>query len=84
MISFLSVTTNAAVCLAFLVKKGPKKKLGSCCREQKTQFSGPALRSLATFYIELEQFCCLLSEAKACMWNAKTDNKLHVTGKFEF
>ena len=33
-------------------------KLDSCCRERKMQFSGPILRSLANFYIELEQFCC--------------------------
>ena len=27
---------NAAVCLAFLVHKGPRMRLGSCCRERKT------------------------------------------------
>ena len=56
------------MCLVFLVYKGPTMKLGSRCRESEIQFSGPALRSLANFYIELVQFCCSLSAAKACIW----------------
>ena len=72
------------MCLARLVYNGPKMKLGSCCRERKMQLSGPTLRSLANFYTEVEQFCCLLSAAKACIWNIRHDNKLHVVGKFLF
>ena len=49
------LTSNAAVCLAFVFDKGTKMKGGSCCRERKMQFSGPTLRSLVNFYIELEQ-----------------------------
>ena len=59
-------------------------KLGSCCREKKLQFSSPTLRYLTNFYIELEQSCCSLSAVKACIWNIRPDNKLHVTGKFVF
>ena len=66
----------------FLVYTGPKMKLGSCCRERKMQFSGPTLRSLANFNMELERFWCSLSVAKACMWNIRPDNKICLTGKF--
>ena len=59
-------------------------KLGSCPRESKIQFSGPALRSLANFYIELEQFCCSLSVAFAGKWNKRPDNKIYIVGKFVF
>ena len=34
---------DTLVCLAFLVYKGPKMKLGSCFRESTMQFSGPIL-----------------------------------------
>ena len=60
--------------LAFHVYKQPEMKLGSCCREIKMQLSCPTLRSLANFYIELEQFCCSLSAVKVCIWNIRPGN----------
>ena len=51
---------NAAVCSTFFIYKGTKMKLGSTCRADRAQSSGPTIRSLANFYIELEQFCCSL------------------------
>ena len=45
------------------------------------QFSGPTLRSLAYFYIELEQFCCSLPAAKACIWNIRPDNQTPLYAK---
>ena len=56
-------------------------KLYSCCREKEMQVSGPTLSSLAKFYIEIEQFCCSLSAAKACIWNIRPDNKILLHGK---
>ena len=53
-------------------------------KRKETQFSSPTLRSLANFHVELEQICCSLSAAKACMWNIRRENKLHVTEKFVF
>ena len=70
------------MCLAFLVYKGFKMKLGSCCRESKMQFSGPTLRSLGNFYIELNQFYCSFSAGKACIWNIRPDNKSPVSKVF--
>ena len=36
-------------------------KLGSVCRADRAQSNGSTLRSLASFHIELEQFCCSLT-----------------------
>ena len=72
------------MCLAFLVYKEHKTKLGSACREIKMQFSGPTLRLFDNFYIEFEQFCCSRSAAKACIWNIRADNKILLTEKFVF
>ena len=52
------------MCLAFLVYKGPKTKLGLCCWESKIHFSDPTLRALVKFYIGLVQFCCLVPVTK--------------------
>ena len=52
--------------------------LGSCCRESKMQLSSPTLGSSTDFYIELEQLCCSLSVAKACIWNIGPNNKSSV------
>ena len=42
-------------------------KFGSVCRADRAQSNGPALRSLANFNIESEQFCCSLTAALACI-----------------
>ena len=42
----------------------PITKVGSCCGEMTIQFSDRGLRSLADFYIELEQLCCSFSAPK--------------------
>ena len=56
--------------------------MNSCCRVKDKEFSGSNLRSLAKFYIELEQFLCLNSAPKACIWKLRPDNRLRVTAKF--
>ena len=56
---------NAAVHLRFFIYKGAKIKLGSVCRAKNMSSNGSTPRSLANFYIELEQFCCSRS---ACFY----------------
>ena len=63
------------MCWTFLVYRGYKMKLNSCCRDKKMQFSGATLRSLASLYIELEQFCCSLPAVKVCIWKIRPDSK---------
>ena len=63
---------------SFTKDKVPKMKSGSCCRVSTMQFSSPSSRSFANFNIELEQFCCLLSAAKACIWNIGPNRKSSV------
>ena len=45
------------------IYKVPKMKLGSCCIARKVTLSHPTSRSIASFSIELAQFCCPLSVA---------------------
>ena len=68
----LTELTYAAVCLAFLVYKGPKMKRGICCiaRKKEVERSMPTLRSLANFWIELERFCLSLSELFTSILNS--------------
>ena len=54
---------NDAVYLRISIYKGAKMNLCSVCRADRAQSNGPAMRSLANFYIELEQFCCSLTAA---------------------
>ena len=44
--------------MKIFICEGTKMKLGSVCRAGRAQSNGPAMRSLANFHIELEQFCC--------------------------
>ena len=39
-----------------------------------SQVSGQTLRYIANFYVELEEFCCSPTAAKACKWSIKPDN----------
>ena len=63
----------AAVCWRWFIDKGTLK-FWLRCRTTKIQISRPALRPEINFYIELEQFCCLISATSTCSWINKPAN----------
>ena len=51
------------MCLRIFFYKETEIKIGSVCRADRGQSNGSTIRSLGSFHIELEQFCCSLTAA---------------------
>ena len=60
---------DVAVWLTFLVYKGPRMKLGSCCIEQ-----AKCRSTIQLWVLWLERFCCSLLATFTCLWNSEPDN----------